>query len=106
MTLRSGVDRGYDRGMDAECLDVEVMAGVLGEWLASGLDVTTEDRERAIEALAALGIPDLLVDLDLARRILRFGNSFHTIARFFADGSAEQAFLLRLAGDTDPGPAS
>lgn len=72
------------------------MAAVLAEWLSSGSDVTAEDRLRAVEALTALGVPALLEEVDLVRRILRFGNDFHVIARFFADGTHEQRYLLEL----------
>jgi hypothetical protein len=87
--------------MREEPLDVEGMAEVLGEWLSNGSDVTPEDRLRAREALAALGVPALLAEVGLARRILQFGNSFHTVARFFADGSAEQRYLLQLMDERE-----
>lgn len=77
-------------------LDLDAMAAALGEWLSSGSDVTAEDRMRAYEALAALGVPGLLEEVELVRRILRFGNDFHSIARFFADGSREHRYLLGL----------
>lgn len=54
-------------------------------------------RAEARAALEALGIPDLLTSLATARTILRFGDGFHPIARFFVDGSAEQRYLLELA---------
>lgn len=77
------------------------MADTLGEWLAVGSEVTQGDRQRAGEALQALGVPELLDALAMAERIIRFGSSFHSIARFFADGSEEQDFLLSLL---DPSP--
>ena len=82
--------------MRPEHLDLEGMAAALGEWLSRGSDVTAEDRMRAHEALAALGVPGLLEEVELVRRILRFGNDFHSIARFFADGSREHRYLLGL----------
>ena len=77
-------------------LDLGTMVETLAEWLSSGPDVTEEDRRLAREALDALGVPDLLAALAMAERILRFGNSFHVIAGFFADGSAEQGYVRRL----------
>lgn len=58
-------------------------------------------RAEAAAALEALGVPELLRSLATARAILRFGDSFHPIARFFVDGSPEQRYLLDLARE-DP----
>jgi hypothetical protein len=80
----------------AEHLDLDTMADTLAEWLATGPDVTEEDRRGAREALDAMGVPALLEALDMAERIIRFGNSFHSIAGFFADGSGEQDYVRRL----------
>ena len=85
-------------------LDVDAMARTLAEWLATGSDVTAEDCSNARDALTAMGVPDVVDALDMAERILRFGNSFHSIARFFVDGSAEQDYLLRLTGGASGSP--
>lgn len=90
--------------MPSDRMDVDAMARTLAEWLASGSDVTAEDCRNAREALTALGVPDVLHALDMAERILRFGNSFHSIARFFADGSPEQEFVLRMTGGSSASP--
>jgi hypothetical protein len=79
-----------------ERVDLGTMVETLAEWLASGPDVTEQDRRRAREALDALGVPALLAALAMAERIIRFGNSFHSIAGFFADGSEEQGYLRQL----------
>jgi len=91
--------------MTTERLSLDQMADMLAEWLAPGTTVSDEERRRASEALAAIGVPWLLAELELAERILRAGNGFHTIAGFFIDGSPEQDFLLSL-GDAMPTPGS
>ena len=81
---------------------LDAMVDTLVEWVATGADVTDEDRRRAREALEALGVPALFEALDTAERIILFGNCFHTVAGFFADGSPEQDYLRRLtAGSGD-----
>lgn len=75
------------------------MAETLAEWVASGSEVTEEDTQRAREALDAIGAPALLDALEMAEGIIRFGNCFHSVAAFFAAGSAEQRYVLRV---TDP----
>ena len=82
-------------------LDLDAMVETLAEWVAVGSDVAEEDRHRAREALQALGVPCLLDALAMAERIIRFGNSFHSVARFFADGSAEQDYVLSLIGPSE-----
>ena len=85
--------------MASDRLDLEAMADALAEWVATGSAVTEEDKERAHEALDAIGVPELLESLAMAERIIRFGNSFHYVPAFFADWSPEQKYLLWL---TDP----
>ncbi len=75
------------------------MADTLAEWIATGSEVTESDKERALEALEAIGVPDLIDSLAMAERVIRFGNSFHYIPAFFADWSPEQKYLLWV---TDP----
>ena len=94
---------GYGLGVATGRRDVDAMAETLAEWLSSGPDVTEEDRRLAREALDALGVPGLLRALAMAERIIRFGNSFHSIAGFFADGSAEQAYVRQLGPPDEPG---
>lgn len=72
------------------------MVETLAEWVAVGSDVTGEDRQHARDALEALGVPGLLEGLAMAEGVIRFGNSFHSIAGFFADGSVEQDYVLSL----------
>jgi hypothetical protein len=80
-----------------ERLDLDAMTETLVEWLATGTDVTEEDRQRAREAMRAIGVSALLDTLEMAERIIRFGNSFHSVAGFFAEGTAEQAYVRALA---------
>ena len=82
--------------------EIDAMVDTLVEWVASGADVTEEDRRRAREALEAIGVPELVEALDTAERIILFGNCFHTVAGFFAAGSPEQDYLRKLtAGSGD-----
>lgn len=48
------------------------------------------------DALVALGVEQVFDDLDLAERIILAGEGFHSIERFFVDGSAEQRFVAGL----------
>lgn len=84
-------------------LEIDTMAETLAEWLATGPDVTEEDRQGAREALVAIGVPALLEALEMAERIIQFGNSFHAIAGFFADGSREQDYVRRVTDPADGG---
>lgn len=59
-------------------------------------DVTDAHRRRAEELLRAAGVPVLFDSLEMAERILRAGEGFHSIERFFVDGSDEQRFLVDL----------
>ncbi len=101
--LHAPAHLGYGLGVATGRRDVGAMAETLAEWLSSGPDVTEEDRRLAREALDALGVPDLLRELAMAERIIRFGNSFHSIAGFFADGSVEQGYLRQLDPSDGPG---
>ncbi len=71
---------------------VEALAAVLSE----GAVVTDELRRRAEELADAAGIEALLASLTTAERILRTGEGFHSIERFFVDGSEEQRYLIEL----------
>ncbi len=75
---------------------LEEMADVLAEWFASGTYVTPENRQEAMEALMAIGVVELFADLELAERILRTGNEFHTVANFFLEDTAERDYLMAL----------
>lgn len=90
--------------MTSQRLSLDEMADVAAEWFARGTSVTPEDRRMAAEALAATGVPSLLASLELAERILRVGNGFHTIAGFFTDGSPEREYLLSLSGAEPAAP--
>ncbi len=76
------------------------MVETVAEWTAAGPDVTDDDRRLAREALDAIGAAEIVAALDMAEGIIRFGNCFHSVAAFFADGSAEQGYVVRLtSGD-------
>jgi hypothetical protein len=51
---------------------------------------------RAEQLAEASGIRLLAETLALAERILRAGEGFHSIERFFVDGSDEQRYLIEL----------
>ncbi len=59
-------------------------------------DLAGTHRRRAEELLRAAGVPALFESLEMAERILRAGEGFHSIERFFVDGSDEQRFLVDL----------
>jgi hypothetical protein len=80
-------------------LDFAAMVDTLAEWVATGSEVTEEDRRLAREALDAIGLPGLIEKLEMAERIIRFGNGFHSVAGFFADGTAEQSYVRELGAD-------
>lgn len=76
--------------------ELEDMAELLAARYAPGKPVSDVTRRQAQEALAALGVPELLGRIAIAERIIRFGEGFHSVARFFVDGSEEQTFILGL----------
>ncbi len=55
-----------------------------------------DHRARAEELAEASGIRVLAETLAIAERILRAGEGFHSIERFFVDGSEEQRYLIEL----------
>lgn len=83
-------------------LKIDDMCETVAEWLAQGPDVTEADRLRAREVLEAIGVPLLLEELEIAERVITFGNCFHSVAGFFADDTREQRYVRDL---TDGGEA-
>jgi len=75
---------------------LEDMAELLAGRYAPGKPVSDAARRQAEEALESLGVPELLDRIAIAERIIRTGEGFHSVARFFADGSEEQTFILGL----------
>lgn len=75
------------------------MAETLAEWIGTGTDLTEGDRQGARAALRAIAVPELVEALTMAERVIRAGNSFHSVARFFADGSPEQEYVLSLGSE-------
>jgi len=72
------------------------MTELLAARYASGKPVSDVTRRQAQETLEALGVPQLLDRIAIAERIIRTGEGFHSVARFFVDGSEEQTFILGL----------
>lgn len=74
---------------------VDSLAGLL----ASG--VPSEGARAAARAYVHdAGIEQIVHDLALAERILLAGEGFHSVERFFVDGSDEQRFLVELIART------
>jgi len=78
-----------------EHLNYENMKKTVAEWLESNGNMSEDDTE-ASALLEALGIPNLLEALDVSERIICAADGFHPVARFFADGSAEQQYILEV----------
>lgn len=57
---------------------------------------TDAEIEEAGQLLRELGIDRVLDELDVAERIILAGESFHSVERFFVDGSVEQRFVVDL----------
>ena len=51
---------------------------------------------RAREVLVDMGVRRLFDDLAMAERIILAGEGFHSVERFFVEGSAEQRFVIDL----------
>ena len=83
-------------------MPVEQMLDVLAAARRPGTPASPDDRRWAEATLELLGIPGLLRSLELAERVLRFGDGFHPVARFFVDGSDEQAYVRGLMGRPPP----
>jgi hypothetical protein len=65
--------------------------------LVSASDLPSDAERRAvIQALLEAGIQEALDELQLAERIILAGEGFHSIERFFVEGSAEQRFVGEL----------
>ncbi|HVC15331.1 MAG TPA: hypothetical protein VND62_10785 [Acidimicrobiales bacterium] len=76
--------------------DFDGVVAALARALAQGGEVTTDVHRRAATLAEAAGIRTLTDSLALAERILRAGEGFHAIERFFVDGSDEQRYLIEL----------
>lgn len=76
----------------------------LVEAIAQALDLPADPSagslERAGVIADAAGLRALFEDLSIAERVLRAGEGFHSIERFFVDDSDEQRYLLRLHART------
>lgn len=83
----------------SELPDFDEMVNRLAAHLHPGMETGESERAEAAALLRAIGVDRLCEDVAMARTILRFGDDFHPIARFFVDGSPEQRFLLDLRKD-------
>ncbi len=83
-------------------MTIEQMVDRLAAARRPGVPVSLDDRRWARSTLEQLGISGLLRSLELAERVLRFGDGFHPVARFFVDGSDEQAYVRELMGRSAP----
>ena len=59
--------------------------------------------DQARDILWEGGLPDLLEDLVVARAVIAAADGFHPVARFFAEGSPEREFILRVLGTASGG---
>lgn len=76
------------------------LVDALARALEAHEDPGIDPHRRAAEIAEAAGLRALCSDLMLAERILRAGEGFHSIERFFVDGSDEQDYLIRLHART------
>lgn len=74
----------------------EDVVEALADALADGAPVTEEVRRSAARLADAAGVRRLAESLANAERILCAGEGFHSIERFFVDGSDEQRYLIEL----------
>lgn len=74
----------------------EEIVDALAAALAEHEHVGDDPRTRAEQLAEASGIRTLAETLAIAERILRAGEGFHSIERFFVDGSTEQRYLIEL----------
>jgi hypothetical protein len=73
----------------------DVVTALVNEFVGTGLDIE-EARRRAEEFGRTAGIRNLVQSLAVAERVLRAGEGFHSIERFFVDDSEEQRYLIHL----------
>ncbi len=71
------------------------MQSIAAEWLEGAGD-RPESGAEAAALLEALGVPDLLHDLAIAKRVVVAADGFHPVARFFAQGSDEHEFIVAV----------
>jgi hypothetical protein len=74
----------------------EEVVSALARSLAGAGEVTDDVRSRAEEVAEAAGIRTLVETLAVAERVLRAGEGFHSIERFFVEDSEEQRYVKSL----------
>jgi hypothetical protein len=74
----------------------EDVVSTLARSLAGDGEVTDDVRRRAEEMAETAGIRVLVETLAVAERVLRTGEGFHSIERFFVDESEEQRYVRSL----------
>jgi hypothetical protein len=72
------------------------MTDALARALVGQGTVMEPDRRRASELLGAIGVDDALEALELAERIIKVGEGFHSVERFFVEGSPEHRYLVEM----------
>lgn len=75
---------------------LDQLAGELACRLASEGRSSDDDRAQARALLEEIGVGRLVQDLEMAERIIKAGEGFHSVERFFVDGSDEQRFIFEL----------
>ncbi len=95
-TGHGAVNEEQPSGAPAWPADPERMLQVLADNLATGGNVTDDDRRRASELLHELGVSELLRIAALSERIIRAADGFHAVAGFFVEGSDERAYILEV----------
>jgi hypothetical protein len=83
-----------DEVSDLEDLSIKIVA--LGQHVGREMTV-----EQALDVLWEAGVGDLIDDLAAARSVILAAEGFHPVARFFAIGSAEREFILRILENPD-----
>lgn len=75
----------------------EFARGLLSMLEQAGVTVTAEEVK---DLLWEAGLGDVLQDLEVARSVIRAADGFHPVARFFAPGSQEREFIVRMLRET------
>jgi hypothetical protein len=75
---------------------LEEVVARLARALSGEPDAAIGDRQRAEQLVEAAGIRALVDMLGIAERVLRAGEGFHSIERFFVEGSEEHRYLVDL----------
>lgn len=86
-----------DQERDDRWPALDELADALACHLSPDEQGSGDGRTRARALLEEIGVGHLIDTLTLAERIIRAGQQFHSVERFFVDGSLEQRYLVGLA---------